>query len=102
VSKVQQVSCVWFLVGYRSHPNRTISQAPGLSGELHLLKFVREIVRMPLWIVNPRKTRNASHHSQNHIGPESALVRSEPIPNRAVRLMQGGERKHKYQPSPQE
>jgi hypothetical protein len=38
----------------------------------------------------------------NHIGHESALVRSEPIPNRVVRLMQSGDRKQMYQPSPQE
>jgi hypothetical protein len=45
---------------------------------------------------------NAAHHSGIRIGPESAIEQSEPIPNRAVRLMQSKERRQAYQPSPQE
>lgn len=78
-------------------PSEDAAQQP-----LRLLHDWQESV--PIYPVDrkPRKTRKCLSSLANHIGPESALVRSEPIPNRAVRLMQDGERKHKYQPSPQE
>jgi hypothetical protein len=93
---------VTLISGGVSQPSQS-SRLPGAKivwelAPLVLLEDCRGIIRLPL----ASKSHGGPEILRIHSGPESALVRLEPIPNRAVRLMQDGERKQKYQPSPQE